>query len=159
MVGLALALPKVPRRAVRILVLTVRSATARRPSDTLLLATDRAAPRTQNWSGGLRYLTGGESGSRSATLLRGWCSGGSGHGFAAGPLIRLPELLHSHDDQGRGGSERLARLPSLAVAYAPVCVRGRLPSRDCHRTDMVPIRRGEETSVVSHQTGGVESSR
>jgi hypothetical protein len=32
------------------------------------------------------------------------------------------------------------------------------PSRDCHRADMVPIRREEETSVVSHQTGRVESS-
>jgi hypothetical protein len=32
-------------------------------------------------------------------------------------------------------------------------------SRDYHRADMVPIRREEETSVVSHQTGRVESSR
>lgn len=33
------------------------------------------------------------------------------------------------------------------------------PSRDCHRADMVPIRREEETSVVSHRTGRVESLR
>ena len=36
---------------------------------------------------------------------------------------------------------------------------GTPPSRDCHRADMNPIRREEETSVVSHHTGRVESSR
>ena len=33
------------------------------------------------------------------------------------------------------------------------------PSRGYHRADMVPIRREEETSVVSHRTGRVESLR
>ena len=35
----------------------------------------------------------------------------------------------------------------------------RTSSRDYHRADMVPIRRVEETSVVSHRIGRVESSR
>jgi hypothetical protein len=35
----------------------------------------------------------------------------------------------------------------------------RTSSRDYHRADMVPIRRVEETSVVSHRFGRVESSR
>jgi hypothetical protein len=39
-----------------------------------------------------------------------------------------------------------------------LCVGDSPPSRDCHRADMVSIRREEETSVVSHQTGRVESS-
>ena len=47
----------------------------------------------------------------------------------------------------RGGSMRAFMRRSLP------------PSRDCHRADMVPIRREEETSVVSHLTGRVESSR
>ena len=38
-------------------------------------------------------------------------------------------------------------------------VPGSPPSRDYHRADMVPIRREEETSVVSHRTGRVESLR
>ena len=48
---------------------------------------------------------------------------------------------------------------SRGDSFALLLRVGPPPSRDCHRADMNPIRREEETSVVSHQTGRVESSR
>ena len=102
------------RRAVQILVLTVRSATARRASDTSEHRARSLPVRT--WAGGSPCLTGVESGSRSvshspitatAALTRissfyRWFSGGT--------------MLQPGQDQERErGSERLERLPSLAV--------------------------------------------
>ena len=74
-------------------------------------------------------------------------------------LAKTTDAFETGSSTG-AGSERLARLPSLAVTDAHAFMRkGHPPSRDCHRADMVPIRREEETSVVSHLLGRVESSR
>jgi hypothetical protein len=68
MVGLSLAPLKVLRRAVRILVLTVRSATARWRATPLVGHGPDRSPRTTG-AGRSPYLIGVESGSRSVTQL------------------------------------------------------------------------------------------
>ena len=74
MVGLVLAPLKVPRRAVRILVLTVRSTTARRQATPPCWPRARPLPAHEA-AGGSPYLVGVESGSRSVTQLTGSGSG------------------------------------------------------------------------------------
>src|SRR5262245_19932721 len=66
MVGLSLGALKVPRRAVRILVLTVRFATARRRATPLECRRTRPLPAC-TWGGGVSVLDQSESGSRSVT--------------------------------------------------------------------------------------------
>jgi hypothetical protein len=58
---------------------------------------------------------------------------------------------------GVGATSEIALSRGGTLTRLCMCVS--LSSRDYHRADMVPIRREEETSVVSHQTGRVESSR
>ena len=82
-------------------------------------------------------------------------------GAAMGPGIAGPRTgSRPGADQGRG---RVGATCTMAVSRgdlgALLCAGSTPPSRDCHRADMVPIRREEETSVVSHRTGRVESSR
>ena len=125
MVELALAPPKVARRAVRILVLTVRFATSRRRATPPWVVRNRAVPRTHR-SGGSLCLIGGESGSRPVTQR-------TGHGRVRRPGIH-GRIGRGSRDGGRAvpgrrsrtgaGSERLARWPSLAATRAQLVRRG-----------------------------------
>jgi hypothetical protein len=163
-VELLLTPPKVPRRAVRILVLTVRPATARR----------RRVPLGWLRTGPLPALTGaGRSsvffgGSRVPDPSLNSLTQGAFRPAKFGTLIEseIPPrgaIRPGGRSKGRGRSRsvlhdcRLSRWLSQPSLLRPGPQQP--PSRDCHRADMVPNRREEETSVVSHQTGRVESSR
>ena len=161
MVELVLAPPKVPRRAVRILVVTVRFATARRRATAPWVAKGQTASRADR-GGEVSVLDRRESGCRSVTQFTGTAVDAVEANRGSRPLVYIEEerCYPGAGSRTGEGSERLARLPSLAVApHAPCAMSRTPPGRDCHRADMVPIRREEETSVVSHQTGRVESSR
>ena len=126
MVELSLAPPKVARRAVRILVLTVRSATARRRATPPCLEQGPEPFPARTGAGRSLCLIGGESGSRSVTQLTGNGSGpqGShprrviGRWFGHGRTGSRPGTGSSTG----AGSERLARLPSLAASSLAHCV-------------------------------------
>ena len=105
-------------------------------------------------------MTGVESGSRSvshslviatAALTR---ASGSTVGFCRGVCRSLDRIKY-----GGGVGATCTIAVSRGDSHALLWRVGFPPSRDCHRADMNPIRREEETSVVSHQTGRVESSR
>ncbi len=164
MVALSLAPPKVARRAVRILVLTVRSATARRR------ASDTPLP------GGQGLSRSPHAPERGATAIdRGeWIpirhprhaerhapdrpDAAIGHvpKSADGPRDRAAPGV----DQGRERRRCLLPMVLPRGEESDRCLGRDSPtSWSCPRTDMVPIRREEETSVVSHRTGRVESLR
>jgi hypothetical protein len=162
-VELLLTPPKVARRAVRILVVTVRSATARRQATPPpWVAQDRAASRA-DWGGKIFRTYRRESGSRSVTQLAG--VGGVRTGANRGAIVAYDSVRRGVSPWGRikdGGG--------VGASFTIAVSRGgsatpkgagpdKPPSRDGQRADMVPNRREEETSVVSHQTGRVESSR
>jgi len=159
-VGLSLAPLKVPRRAVRIIVLTVRSATARWRATLLVGHGPDRSPRT-HYRGGeasvfdrsgvgfpIRHSTH-ENQQRKPRLNRRFCR----------RYDRDVRCLRDRIKNGGGVGASCMIAVSRGVSYALVLRVGPPPSRDCHRADMNSIRRAEETSVVSHQTGRVESSR
>ncbi len=157
---------KVARRVVRILVLTVRSDAGRTRVTLVSPGTNRTVSPHAPERGKSLVLVGGESGSRSVTQL-------NGHGLIClnalavmassamnARMLGQTRNAHGRRSMARGGvgaNHRMAvSRDGKACLISMLC---RTSSRDYHRADMVPIRRVEETSVVSRRTGRVESSR
>jgi hypothetical protein len=142
MVGLALAPLKVPRRAVRILVLTVRSATARRRATPLGCRRARPLP-ARSWGGEVSVLDRSGVGFPIRHSLAG---NGSGRLDTSHRLVRwFYRGGHAAAWTGSStgaGSERLARLPSLAAAHS------RCFAREPHR------RAGTVTAPTWFLSGG-----
>ena len=106
-------------------------------------------------------MIGVESGCRSVTQLTGNGSGRLGGigGSAVGLQPRMDRCNLDRIKHGGGVGATCKIALSRGGTHTRLCVCVSPSSRDYHRADMVPIRREEETSVVSHQTGRVESSR
>ena len=148
---------KVPRRAVRILVLTVRSAT--QGGERHLQASGQIAPRT-HLGGGVSVLDRSGVGFPIRQSLPGNVDGclDTNQRFDRWFLRGVGRSLDRIKNGGGVGASCTIAV-SRGDSHALLMRVGPPPSRDCHRADMNPIRREEETSVVSHQTGRVESSR